>query len=70
MPTKSLVIFVEVFRDGVYEDFSSPKGGDTVIDVGAHIGTFTVRAAELVGDKGLAVLLNLNQETSVLFPAI
>jgi FkbM family methyltransferase len=57
MPRESVVVFIEVFRDRVYEKFSSPREGDTVIDVGAHVGTFTVRAAELVGDKGLVIAI-------------
>lgn len=57
MPRESVVVFLEVFRDRVYEKFSSPREGDTVIDVGAHVGMFTVRAAELVGDKGLVIAI-------------
>ena len=55
--SESVVIFVEVFRERIYEQFSTPKQGDIVIDVGAHVGTFAVKAAELVGDKGLVVAI-------------
>ncbi|HUV45512.1 MAG TPA: FkbM family methyltransferase [Dehalococcoidia bacterium] len=57
MPRETVATFIEVFRDRVYERFSSPREGDTVIDVGAHVGTFTVKAAELVGNKGLVVAI-------------
>ena len=57
MPRETVFVFIEVFRDRVYEKFSSPREGDTVVDVGAHVGTFTVRAAELVGDKGLVIAI-------------
>ncbi|MBA7692614.1 hypothetical protein ES703_101181 [subsurface metagenome] len=31
--------------------------GDIVIDIGAHAGMFTVKAAKLVGDKGLVIAI-------------
>lgn len=46
-----------VVWDRVYEQYSSPEEGNIVIDVGANIGMFTVRAAELVGVKGLVVAI-------------
>lgn len=57
MPTPSYGIFLEVFYDRVYDQFPGVKEGDIVIDVGAHVGTFTVKAAEIVGDKGLVVAI-------------
>lgn len=57
MSKESFSIFFEVFYDRVYEQFSSPKEGDVVIDIGANVGTFTVKAAKLVGDAGLVVAI-------------
>jgi len=57
IPRESLGIFFEVSLHRVYEQFPGPKRGDIVIDVGAHVGTFTVNAAKLVGDKGLVVAI-------------
>jgi len=57
IPRDSIPVFIEIFRDGVYEQFSSPEEGDIVIDVGAHAGMFTIKAAKLVGDSGLVVAI-------------
>ncbi|MFC1938363.1 FkbM family methyltransferase [Chloroflexota bacterium] len=57
MPRESIGIFFEVFIHRVYEQFPGPKRGDIVIDVGANVGAFTVKAAKLVGDKGLVVAI-------------
>jgi len=57
IPRDSMPVFIEVFRDCVYEQFSSPGEGDIVIDVGAHAGMFTMKAAKLVGDNGLVVAI-------------
>jgi len=32
-----------------------PQYGDTVIDIGAHIGSYTVRIAKAVGEEGLVI---------------
>lgn len=34
-----------------------PKKGDVFVDVGAHIGAYTLRVARIVGDEGLVVAL-------------
>lgn len=57
MPRDGLFAFIEIFREGVYEQFLSPKEGDIVIDVGAHVGMFAIKESELVGDKGLVVAI-------------
>lgn len=57
IPRDSVSIFIEIFRDGAYEQFSRLEVGNIVIDVGAHAGMFTVKAAKLVGDKGLVVAI-------------
>ncbi len=57
MPRESILIYFEVFLNHVYDQFPGPKRGDIVIDVGANVGTFTVMAAKLVGDKGLVVAI-------------
>ena len=45
------LIIHEIFEQKVYETFFSPAPGDTVIDIGAHIGLFTIRAAKMVGSR-------------------
>jgi FkbM family methyltransferase len=47
-----LSIAREVFESKEYEKYFRPQGGQTVIDVGAHIGCFTIRAAQTVGPEG------------------
>ena len=42
----------DIYLNNVYERLFSPKNGDIVIDAGAHIGVFSLKAAKQVGDKG------------------
>lgn len=51
-PRDGILAFVEVFQDKIYEKYGRPKKGDIVVDVGAYVGMFTVRASKLVGEKG------------------
>ncbi len=55
MPRDGIFAFIEIFREGVYERSLNLREGDIVIDVGAHVGIFTIKAAQAVGDKGLVV---------------
>ena len=57
IPRDSVPVFIEIFHDCVYEQFSSPGIGNIVIDAGAHAGMFTMKAAKLVGDSGLVVAI-------------
>ena len=50
-------IFMEIFQDEVYEKRGSPQMGDIVIDIGAYVGMFTVKASTLVGETGLVVAI-------------
>lgn len=52
----------EVVNRKVYEKCSAPGKGDTVIDIGAGIGTFTVRASSLVGEEGSVISIEPNPE--------
>jgi FkbM family methyltransferase len=48
----------EVFVDNIYEQHHQPKEGDIVIDAGAHIGIYAVRAAKaVVPGKGLVTAI-------------
>src|SRR5467141_889339 len=42
----------EIFETRYYERYFSLQPGQTVIDIGAHIGCFTIRAAKMVGQEG------------------
>jgi FkbM family methyltransferase len=50
-----LLCYVYVTRD--YERYYQLAEGDCVIDAGANIGTFTVRAAQAVGEKGKVIAI-------------
>jgi len=50
-------VYNEIFVDNVYERFFKPTKGSTIIDVGAHIGFFAIKASRFVGKKGLVVAL-------------
>lgn len=68
-PEISIRTLIEIFVHRIY-DLYVPKPGDTVIDVGAHIGLFTLKACSTMGPEGLIIavepepynlsLLNLN----------
>jgi FkbM family methyltransferase len=45
----------EVYFKNIYERDYRLREGDVVIDVGAHIGTFVLKAARAVGPSGLVV---------------
>ncbi len=45
------------YVDIMYERHYSIRPGDTVVDAGANIGTFTVRASRIVGDTGMVIAI-------------
>lgn len=45
-------ILREIFQRKVYDHYCVPTSGQTVVDAGAHIGCYTLRAASLVGPEG------------------
>ena len=42
-------------ENDIIANYFSPKEGDLVIDVGAHIGPYTLVASKLVGENGKVV---------------
>ena len=40
-----------------------PKKGDIFVDIGAHIGKYTISAAKAVGDEGLVIAVEPHPET-------
>jgi FkbM family methyltransferase len=46
------IIWHEIFKDHCYLSKYTLKPGDVVVDAGAHIGMFTLYAAEKVGSEG------------------
>lgn len=54
-PIDDLVVAVnEIYRDWVYNRFREIRESDIVVDVGAHVGVFTLRAAKRTKD-GLVI---------------
>ena len=47
----------EVFIENVYDKGLKISKGDIVIDVGANVGMFTVKAAKQVGNSGLVIAI-------------
>lgn len=45
-----------IWRTGIYDKYV-PREGDIVIDAGAHIGIYTIRASRLVGKTGTVVAI-------------
>jgi FkbM family methyltransferase len=45
----------EIFIEAIYEQHYRPKPGEIVVDIGANVGVFTVKAANIVGDKGKVI---------------
>ena len=54
-PKDSLEAYVEVFCENVYDKITVPKAGDTVIDIGAYVGMFSIKASQLVGSEGTVI---------------
>lgn len=48
----SIDTYWEIFIEKSYEKYNDIKAGDTVLDIGANIGMFTIKAAKIAGDAG------------------
>ena len=46
------IIMDEIFVQNIYEQYHGIEKGDTVLDVGANIGCFTIKACKEVGSAG------------------
>jgi len=56
-PRNEVWTFIEIYHDNVYERELQVHKGATVIDVGAHVGFFTLKAASETGPKGKVVAI-------------
>lgn len=54
-PWKDGSIVNEVWKSNVYEKLSSVKKDFVVIDAGAHVGIFTIKASREAGNKGTII---------------
>jgi FkbM family methyltransferase len=48
-------VFHEIYDNKPYEKYWSPRKGDVVLDLGAYVGMFSYRASLLVGEDGMVV---------------
>ena len=61
-PGNAAGVFMEIFQDEVYEQVWKPKPGDIVLDIGAYVGMFTVKASLSVGEHGKVVAIEPSPE--------
>jgi FkbM family methyltransferase len=54
-PFKNDFIGVTTREEDIIDNYFSPAEGDTVIDIGAHIGRYTLIASKRVGSSGLVI---------------
>jgi len=54
-PRDSIEAYVEVFMDEVYDRVAVPKAGNIVIDIGAYVGMYTIKASQFVGSTGKVI---------------
>ena len=47
----------EVLQDEIYERLYTPEAGDVVVDIGAYIGMFTVKASLQVKEAGKVIAI-------------
>ena len=60
-PRDGALTFMEVLQEKVYERVHRPQEGDTVIDVGAYVGMFSVQASLRVGAGGKILSIEPSQ---------
>jgi FkbM family methyltransferase len=47
----------EVYHNSPYDRFFKPQRGDIVVDAGAHVGFYTLKAAKEVGSRGHVIAI-------------
>lgn len=62
-PYEDMFVISEIFIDQIYNRLFRLKDGFVAIDVGAHVGVFTLKASEEVGEKGLVISFEPNPYT-------
>lgn len=57
IPKNTFSLFSKIFVHEIYNSVFAIKEGEIVMDVGAHVGVFTIKVSEAVGEKGLVVAI-------------
>jgi len=53
----ALDAYQEIFLEQVYEKYNRMKEGDVILDIGANIGIFSIKAAKAVGESGKVIAI-------------
>lgn len=61
-PSNAAGVFVEMFAEEAYEQVWRPQEGDTVLDIGAYVGMFSIKASRAVGPTGKVVAIEPSPE--------
>jgi len=59
-------VFIEIFHYKFYEQIFNIENGEVVLDVGAHVGLFTMKARKAVGENGLVVAIEPEPKNAAL----
>ena len=57
-----ICVLLEIFYFNIYEQFYRPESGDVVVDAGAFVGMFAVKAAKAIGDRGKVIAVEPEKE--------
>lgn len=57
-----ICVLLEINYFEIYEQIYRPKTGDVVVDAGAFVGMFTVKASKAVGPEGTVVAIEPDQD--------
>ncbi len=64
-PKHSLPAFINIYIDQVYDTFWIPQEGQTVIDIGACTGMYSVKCSRLIGKDGRVIAVEPSPEALV-----
>jgi len=66
VPSHDNGIIGEIFTNEVYDRYFKPEKGSIVVDIGAHVGTYTIKAASRIGNNGHVYAIEPSPESYAL----
>jgi len=57
LDTSALDAYQEIFLEQAYEKYNKIKKGNVILDIGANVGIFSIKAAKAVGDEGKVIAI-------------